>query len=288
MPNKENLLFFSRYRECYPSLSKAEKRVGEYIEQHLEDIPNSSIKKIAEGSGSGQATVLRFCRSCGFNGLLELKISLKHESLQPDALEELNILSEDSPAVVKQKVLAGIEYVIETQKNTWNENDLERSADIFLHANHIIALGIGNSHAIARIFRDCMAQIGKSIRYESDPIDEIFEISKLGPEDAIFVASLSGCNRNILESVHLAHENGVKIVGITGVKASPLHKYLDVKLIASQANHQFNSISDQMSQIIVTQLIYGIILARANIPQDAYKDLHQTISRRRIENTTKY
>ena len=57
----------------YDSLSKSERRVGDYVRWHPDKAVISSLQALAESCSVSDATVLRFCRSLGFSGYVDFK-----------------------------------------------------------------------------------------------------------------------------------------------------------------------------------------------------------------------
>jgi DNA-binding MurR/RpiR family transcriptional regulator len=65
-------------RERFLSLTRAEKSVANYMLANMNNLPFETAASIAESVGVSQMTVSRFLRTLGFQGLGELKESLRH------------------------------------------------------------------------------------------------------------------------------------------------------------------------------------------------------------------
>ncbi|MDD3439757.1 MAG: MurR/RpiR family transcriptional regulator, partial [Clostridiaceae bacterium] len=101
---EDKIMCLSRIRQHYEHLSNTEQRIADLILNEWKHIIDMPVAQIAEEAGVSQATVVRFCRSIGFNGVPELKLYLKREQLSP--LGELSEVEEDdTPAVVVQKII---------------------------------------------------------------------------------------------------------------------------------------------------------------------------------------
>ncbi len=68
-----------KLRDEFPSLTRSEKAVANYMLNHLSSLPYETASSIAESAGVSAMTVSRFLRSLGFNGLSELKDQLRTE-----------------------------------------------------------------------------------------------------------------------------------------------------------------------------------------------------------------
>ena len=94
----EDFLCLSRIRKHYEHLSNTEQQIADLILSDWKRIIDMPVAQIACEAGVSQATVVRFCRSIGFDGVPELKLYLKRERLSP--LGELSeVEDDDTPAV---------------------------------------------------------------------------------------------------------------------------------------------------------------------------------------------
>jgi len=60
-------------------LFPAERQVADFISANPEVIVKSTVADVARGAGTSDATVIRFCRSVGFQGFPELKLALARD-----------------------------------------------------------------------------------------------------------------------------------------------------------------------------------------------------------------
>ena len=63
----------------YPSLSKQEKKVADYILEEKGKISYQSLQEIGRKINVGEATIVRFVKKIGFNGFQDLKINIAKE-----------------------------------------------------------------------------------------------------------------------------------------------------------------------------------------------------------------
>lgn len=72
----------------YADLRRSEKQAADYILEHMEQIPELSIDRLAGNAGVSQPTVLRMLKSLGFSGYRDFRYQLvaelaKAETKQP-------------------------------------------------------------------------------------------------------------------------------------------------------------------------------------------------------------
>ena len=56
--------------------SKAEKALGQYILDNVQEIPDLSVAQLSDRSGVSQATIVRFSKNLGLSGFADLKVEL--------------------------------------------------------------------------------------------------------------------------------------------------------------------------------------------------------------------
>ena len=57
-------------------LSRAEKRVAEWVLAHPREVAEATVADVARAAGTSQPTVIRFCRSIGLRGFRDLALRL--------------------------------------------------------------------------------------------------------------------------------------------------------------------------------------------------------------------
>ena len=60
----------------YPSLTAVEKRVADYIQHNRERICSMSVSEFSHKADVTKSAIVRCCKSLGFAGYTELKMSL--------------------------------------------------------------------------------------------------------------------------------------------------------------------------------------------------------------------
>jgi RpiR family carbohydrate utilization transcriptional regulator len=65
-----------RIKACLPSLAPAEQRVGKLVLSDPRAFANLPIRELADRAHVSKPTVVRFCRSLGYDGLTDFKRKL--------------------------------------------------------------------------------------------------------------------------------------------------------------------------------------------------------------------
>src|SRR5699024_12184557 len=60
----------------FPSLTKSEQKVAQYVLANPDDIEATSIQELAKKVSVGESTIIRFVRKIGYSGYQEFKLAL--------------------------------------------------------------------------------------------------------------------------------------------------------------------------------------------------------------------
>jgi DNA-binding MurR/RpiR family transcriptional regulator len=95
----------SRIEQQATSLSRAERRVADWILAHPRQAADATLAEVAQACGASEPTVIRFCRSVGLNGFRELTIRLTEALSRPVSYVHRDVSADDASADAVTKVL---------------------------------------------------------------------------------------------------------------------------------------------------------------------------------------
>ncbi|NMN01203.1 RpiR family transcriptional regulator [Bifidobacterium sp. DSM 109958] len=79
----ESMPVRSRILTMLPSLQTAERRVAEFLLQHADEGGDLTVSAVAAGSGASAGTVVRTCKSLGYQGYQQVRVLLARDSVTP-------------------------------------------------------------------------------------------------------------------------------------------------------------------------------------------------------------
>ena len=62
-------------RGSYAHMTRTEKRIADYISEHMGEVMEQTISELAAAVGSSEITISRFCKKLGFSGLQSFRSS---------------------------------------------------------------------------------------------------------------------------------------------------------------------------------------------------------------------
>ncbi|MFT8889210.1 MAG: MurR/RpiR family transcriptional regulator [Ethanoligenens sp.] len=250
--------YLNKIQQLYSELKGAEKRVGEYILHSPKDVIHLSITELAERCGSGEATIVRFCKKMNCKGYQDLKIRIASEVVDPlDDIYE-DIREDDSVTVLMQKVFQSHIRSLGQTLQGIEPTDLQSAIDRLAAADNVAFFGMGGSAAVAFDAYHKFLRTGKHCVYQNDSHLQVMTSAFLTSKDCIVAISNTGSNKELVENARIAHQNGVFIIAVTSNARSPLSEVSDISLISFGLEQQLKSeaMSSRLSALCLLDCLY--------------------------------
>lgn len=149
-------------------MSRAERRVAEYLRDNAEDVIFATAEQIGAASQTSDATVVRTAKTLGYSGLLELKYSLGKQVLnatKPSVRLQNRIASAGTGtgSMLAHVFGEAVERLAETRR-LLDEEDYVRTVGAFADAREVLAIGFGPSEMVARYLALRLGRLGRRAR----------------------------------------------------------------------------------------------------------------------------
>ena len=254
----------ARLRTVYRSLPDAEQQVARFIEQSPDEFIRRPIKLLAQRIGVSEATIIRCCRSIGFQGMRDLKLALAAELATPFQAIHENIEPADSVLAVAQKVLRSDMQAISDTLQLLDADQLERAVTAILGAPRIECYGIGSSMPVALDAYYRFARIGLPATMVTDPHMQCVSASQLPRGAVAFAISHTGRTHETLEALRLARQSGVTCILLTSYAQTPLGRIADIELVTGARETVFRTeaVASRIAHLSVIDAIYVAVAMR--------------------------
>lgn len=214
-----------RIKASMPSLAPAEQRVARLVLGDPRAFANLPVSELADRAHVSKPTVVRFCRSMGYDGLSDFKLKLAgsvsegvpfiHRSVDPD-----DKTSDVLVKVIDNAVAAFLKY-----RNDASTFAIEKAAEAlaatYRTGRRIEFYGAGNSGVVALDAQHKFFRLGVNAISYSDGHMQVMSATILGPGDCVVVISNSGRTRDLMDACDIARRNGATTIVITAT-GSPL------------------------------------------------------------------
>lgn len=246
----------------YPRFSEKEKKIADYILENPDEIIHLTINEIAEDLNVAEATVFRFCKRIGFKGYQAMKIALASEVINTVQQIHEEITMQDSERTVAEKVFKSNIRTLENTLQMLDSQSLEKAVKLILHANKVEFYGTGGSALIAMDAYHKFLRTGINTFAFPDSHFQLMSASLLTKGDTAVIISHSGSNRDTLNILAVARENGANTIAITSFPKSPIAQNADVALFTSSAEIQYRSeaLASRIAQLSLIDALYVNIM----------------------------
>ena len=214
-----------RIKACLPSLAPAEQRVGKLVLSDPRAFANLPITELADRAHVSKPTVVRFCRSLGYDGLTDFKRKLAGSVSEGVPFIHRSVDTDDKVSDVVVKVIDNTVSAFLKYRNDASNLAISKAVDALTLAcetsKRIEFIGVGNSGIVAQDAQHKFFRLGVNTIAYSDGHMQVMSASLLVPGDCLVVISNSGRTRDLMDATDIARKNGATVIVITA-SGSPL------------------------------------------------------------------
>lgn len=224
-----------RIAASLPSLAPAEQRVGELVLHDPKAFAHLPVRELAERAHVSKPTVVRFCRSMGYDGLADFKLKLAGHANEGVPFIHRSVDPDDKPADVLVKVIDNSVAAFLQYRNAASPIQLEQAGLAILRTwkqgRRLEFYGAGNSGIVAQDGQHKFFRLGITSLSSSDGHIQVLSATMLRPDDCAVIVSNSGRTRDLLDAAEIAKAKGATVIAITA-SHSPLASLCDIHLAA--------------------------------------------------------
>ncbi|WP_335871231.1 transcriptional regulator HexR [Bacillus sp. 2205SS5-2] len=272
-------------KENIHSYSKSERRLAEVLLEKPHEIADMSIGKMASEAKVSDPTVVRFCRSLGFDGFKEFKLQLVRELAVGQQYVHREVLPGDRAADYISKIGNSTIDVLTTLVNKLDSEEVERVVQTLATSNWIEFWGFGASAAVATDAYHKFFRLGIPCNSYSDSHMQSMSASVLHSDSVVVAISHTGRSKELIENVRLAKKTGAIVLGITSPD-SPLAKECSQTLCVEMDEDTdiFTPLVSRMAHLLTLDfLVVGVALRRGQKVTDRMKKMKEALSHMRLE-----
>ncbi|NMA66262.1 MAG: MurR/RpiR family transcriptional regulator [Clostridiaceae bacterium] len=254
-----------KMKDKYPSFSKGQKLIAEYIFEHYDKAAFMTAAKLGEKAGVSESTVVRFATEMGYDGYPNLQKVLREVvKSRLTAVQRLEVSSEqiDPESVLKSVLQADMNKIRLTMEEA-DPINFNKIVEEILNANRIFILGVRSSAPLASFLGFYFNLIFENVRLvHTTSVSEMFEqIVNAREKDVVIGISFPRYSKRTSKAMQYAKHQGATVIAITDNQHSPLAKYSDYSLFARSDMASFvDSLVAPLS--IINALIVAIGLKR--------------------------
>lgn len=215
----------TRIGAALASLSPAEQRVGRLVLSDPMNFPSFPVCELAELAQVSKPTVVRFCRSMGYDGLKDFKFKLKGSMNEGTPFVHRSVDADDKINDVLVKVIDDTMAAVSTYRCNANRLNIETAVTALVETyrshKRIEIFGLGNSSIVAQDAQHKFFRLGIPTTAYGDSHMQVMSASVMRPGDCAVLISNSGRTRDLISTCEMANRNGATTIVITAT-GSPL------------------------------------------------------------------
>lgn len=246
------------------SLSRSEKKVALAVLEQPEATVAANISALAKSAQVSEPTVVRFCRSLGYDGWHEFKLKLAQSlALALPGATELPA-QDDLAADLMNKICSRSINTLLDLRNNLQPEAIQRALDILVRSNKIEFYGQGTSGIVAADAQHKFFRSGVPTVTYVDPTIHSIAASLLCPGDTVVAISQRGNNPALLQSVKLARRSGADVIVLapSGTKLADMASVL-IPIDVVFNTDPYTPISARLAYLVVIDILaVGLALQR--------------------------
>jgi RpiR family carbohydrate utilization transcriptional regulator len=259
-----------RVLAALPALPPAEQRVAKLVLADPRSFASLPVSELAERSHVSKPTVIRFCRSVGYDGLADFKLKLAGAVNEGVPFVHRSVDEDDKAGDIMVKVIDNSVSALLKYRNDAAGHAFDRAITALAAAcgqgRRIEFYGVGNSGIVAEDAQHKFFRLGVAASAVSDGHVQVMSATMLQPGDCAVIISNSGRSRDLLDAAEIARRKGATTIVITASGSPLAHASSSPQHVLLAADHpeDYDRYSPMVSRllhlVIIDILTTGVAL----------------------------
>jgi RpiR family carbohydrate utilization transcriptional regulator len=276
-----------RIKASLPSLAPAEQRVGKLVLQDPRAFANLPVTQLADRAHVSKPTVVRFCRSVGYDGLSDFKLKLAGSVSEGVPFIHRSVDVDDKTTDVMVKVIDNTVAAFLKYRNDASASALDQAvkalAETHSTGKRIEFYGVGNSGIVAQDAQHKFFRLGMNTIAYSDGHMQVMSASMLGQGDCVVVISNSGRTRDLMDACDIAKKRGATAIVITA-SGSPLASAGQIHLTADhpESYDRYSPMVSRLLHLLIIDILATTVALRiGETLQPALREMKNNLRNKR-------
>ncbi|MFN8954454.1 MAG: MurR/RpiR family transcriptional regulator [Burkholderiales bacterium] len=276
-----------RIKACLPSLAPAEQRVGKLVLADPRAFAKLPVTELADRAHVSKPTVVRFCRSVGYDGLSDFKLKLAGSVSEGVPFIHRSVDADDKTSDIAVKVIDNTVAAFLKYRNDASFFALDHAAQALAATQktnrRIEFYGVGNSGIVAQDAQHKFFRLGVNAIAYSDGHMQVMSASMLQPGDCAVIISNSGRTRDLMDACDIAKKQGATTIVITA-SGSPLASAGHIHLTADhpEGYDKYSPMVSRLLHLLIIDILATTVALRiGEALQPALLDMKKNLSSKR-------
>ena len=276
-----------RIKASLPSLAPAEQRVGKLVLQDPRAFANLPVTELADRAHVSKPTVVRFCRSVGYDGLSDFKLKLAGSVSEGVPFIHRSVDADDKTADVAVKVIDNTVAAFLKYRNDASSFVIDQAVQALAQTHstgkRIEFYGVGNSGIVAQDAQHKFFRLGMNTIAYSDGHMQVMSASMLSQGDCVVVISNSGRTRDLMDACDIARKRGATTIVITA-SGSPLATAGHIHLTADhpESYDRYSPMVSRLMHLLIIDILATTVALRiGETLQPALREMKNNLRNKR-------
>ncbi|SHK71157.1 transcriptional regulator, RpiR family [Clostridium cavendishii DSM 21758] len=255
-------------KQIQESMTESEKKIAEYVLNNPGDVYKFSANQLGMVTETSAASVVRFAKKLGFDGLQEFKIALaKDDNITTEDVDYEYINTDDTIKEVMVKISNKNIKSINDTVVLLDEKKIEEAVRAIQNAKNIYIFGVGQSALIGMDLQYKLSRIRKNALMNLDSHLQISIAANMSEDDVAIGISYSGKTKEVYNALSKSKEKGAKCITITKFGDNPVASLGDINIQVPgvEKDLRVGAISSRIAQLTIIDILF-IGVAKDNFP----------------------
>jgi len=256
-PSEEGKTVLSVITGMYDKISQAEKKIADFILNHIDDAVNSNVSELANHSGVSDATVIRFCKHLGYDGYYQMRLCLSRDIGRSQISSDGRLpAGADSHGLFRMIADTAVAAAATIDNET-----LKTVVNLILNCDTVHLVAAGNTTSLCMYFGPRLEKLGIRCTYSLLPEQYLGHIDLSRKDEIVLAISGSGTSRYVVKALELAKEKHLRTVAITEFQFSPVSRIADYLLLSAPGSNGENPVAQtsRLGEMFVLEVLYQML-----------------------------
>lgn len=252
-----------RIRRHYDSFNSTQRRIGDYIVNHVDVCCFVTLKQLAAATNTTEATIISFSRKIKFSGFADMKAAVQAsiaQQISPNEKIETSISNIKHLNDLEQDILDSEVGALTKTYAEINKKQLIKAAGLIDGAKRVYLIAYDFAATVSNVFAERFVRLGvDAVNLGGmDTASVLYRLAMSTQDDLIVVFSYKPYTQLSFElAKFLKKEYETKIVCFSDNESSPMMHKADVILLSPTVNPVFsNSMTAPFSLINLLATMY--------------------------------
>lgn len=257
-------------QQAIPRLSRAERRVADWVLAHPRQVTGRTVAAVARAAGVSEPTVVRFCRSVGSDGFRDFKLRLAASVGPETSYLHSDVGHADSIETAVQKVVDRSIRDLHEIRGACRAMPFAAAADALAAARQVVFVGLGASGIVATDACHKFFRLGVPCTTATDAPTVLQYGAIAEREDAFVAISRSGLWPGVIDGMTRAAGRGATVIALT-TDPSPLASTATLLfgLRVTEDSSLYTPMSGRLAQLAVLDALQVSLALAIGAPAEA-------------------